>query len=217
MQTGRAKAITSGRSEILNLTLSSDGRRLACDCRTRAAEVLDAKTGALRLSAPHSDYVWAVALSPDSNWLAVAGGSHGLPVELWNVQSGQLAHKLVGVNNAGAVAFSPDSKVLAVASQEDEKIELFKTQTGESWQTFSKDNSRFSHLVFSPDGRLLAAIPDLAGWVYIYDLREKRWTGALHTEGTIRNIAFSVDSKMLATAGYDDKTVRIWSNPSSEN
>lgn len=217
MQTGKARAIIYGRNEILNLSLSEDGSILACDCRARAAEVLDAQTGALRFTAPHGDYVWAVALSPDSKWLAVAGSNKRLPVELWDVQSAQLARKFTGVKNAGAVAFSPDSNILAVASQEDENIKLFNTQTGELSQTLSKDGSRFSRLVFSPDGSLLAVMPDLSGWVYVYDLREKRWTGAIQTDGSIRDIAFSADGKMLATAGYDDKTVRIWSNPTPEN
>lgn len=213
LETGRAKAIVSGRNEIVNLSLSSDGALLACDCWAKAAEVLDARAGARKLTASHGDYVWAVALSPDGKLLAVAGGDKRLPVVLWDVQTAQVLRKFAGIRNAGSVAFSSDGHVLAVGSQEDENIKLFNTASGELWQTLSKNHSRFSQLEFSPDGRLLAAMPDVMGQVYFYDLREQQWTGVLKTDGSIRGVAFSADGKLLATAGYTDKTVRIWSNP----
>jgi WD40 repeat protein len=60
---------------------------------------------------------------------------------------------------------------------------------------------------------LLAAMPDVMGQVYFYDLREKHWSGVLNTDGSISGVAFSPDGKLLVTAGYTDKTVRIWSQP----
>lgn len=213
LETGRATAIVSGRNEIVNLSLSSNGALLACDCRPKAAEILDTKAGTRKLTASRGDDVWAVALSPDGKLLAVAGGDKRLPVALWDVHTGQVVRRFSGIKNAGSLAFSPDSRVLAVGSQEDENIKLFNAATGELLQTLSRHGSDFSQLLFSPDGRLLAAMPDLMGQVYFYDLREKRWTGVLKTEGSIREFAFSGDGRLLATAGYTDKTVRIWSNP----
>lgn len=213
LETGNAKAIVSGRNEILNLSISSDAALLACDCAAKAAEVVDARTGVRKFIAPHGDYVWAVALSPDGKLLAVGGGDKGLPVTLWDVLTGQVVRRHSGIKGAGSVAFSPDSRVLAIGSQEDENIKLFDTATGALLQTLSRQGSRFSQLLFSPDGRLLAVMPNVTGNVYIYDLREQRWTGVIKTDGSIGGVAFSADGKLLATAGYTDKTVRIWSNP----
>ncbi len=213
LETGRAVAIVSGRNEIVNLSLSSNGALLACDCRPKAAEILDTKAGTWKLTASRGDDVWAVALSPDGKLLAVAGGNTRLPVALWDVHTGQVVWRFSGIKNAGSLAFSSDSRVLAVGSQEDENIKLFNAATGELLQTLSRRGSRFSQLVFSPDGRLLAAIPDVMGQVYIYDLRQKQWSGVLITDGSISGVAFSVDGKLIATAGYTDKMVRIWSNP----
>jgi WD40 repeat protein len=192
LETGTAKAMVSGRNEIVNLSLSSDGSLLACDCRAKAAEVLDTRGGARKLTAPQGDYVWAVAISPDGTLLAVAGGDERLPVVLWDVQTGRVVRKFSGIKNAGSLAFSSDSRVLAVGSQEDENIKLFNSATGELLQTLSQHGSRFSQLVFSPDGRLLAAMPDVMGQVYFYDLREQRWTGVLNTDGSIASVSPSI-------------------------
>src|SRR5215211_5232550 len=152
LQTGKAKALVSGRNEIINLSLSADGALLACDCRTKAAQILDAKTGALKFSAPHGDYVNAVALSPNSQLLAVAGGDEHRPVEMWNIQTGKVARKFTDVRFAGSVAFSLDSTILTVGSQVAENIKFFNTTTGVLLQTLSKNNTSFSQVLFSPAG-----------------------------------------------------------------
>jgi WD40 repeat protein len=213
LQTGKPKAIISGRSEIVDLALSSDGALLACNCKLKTAEVLNAKTGSLKLSAPHGDFVWAAALSPDGKFLAVAGGNRNLPVALWDVQAGRIVRKFAGIKYAGSVAFSPDSKIVAVGSQGDTNIKLFSAITGELLQTLGGNNFSFSQLLFSPDGRLLAVKANMPGRVYFYDMHKYKWIGMLDAGASISKIGFSADSKMLATAGYDDKVVRIWSNP----
>ena len=81
---------------------------------------------------------------------------------------------------------------------------------GELQSTLSRNNYGFGQLVFSPDRRLLAVKPNVAGRVDFYDLEKKKWEGILSTQGSISEIAFSSDGKLLATAGYDDKSIRIW-------
>jgi len=211
MRAGKAKAIISGRSEILNLSISSDGALVACDCSLRSAKILDAKTGARRLSAPRGHIVWAVAISPDGKWLAVTGDGKDLPVALWDVRAGRVARNLAGIRYPSSLAFSPDGKSLAVSSQTDDKINIFNVATGDLSQTLSMNGYGFSDLVFSPDARLLAAVPNVAGRVYIFDMSKNKWVGALKTDGSIAEAAFSPDGKKLATAGYD-KRVIIWSN-----
>jgi WD40 repeat protein len=213
--TGKPRALVSAKSEILNLSLSSDGSLLACDCQKKTAEVIDAKTGALKFSAPHHDYVNGVALSADGKRLAVAGGDEQTPVDLWDMQTKRLVKKISGVRFAGSVAFSPDSKILAVASQGDVNLKLFDATTGEFKKTLSFGDRRYSELLFSPTGRMLAVDPDVVGRLYFYDLLEGQWTGILRTKTTMRNMAFSSDGKQLAVAGYDDNSMTIWRSPES--
>jgi WD40 repeat protein len=216
LQTGKARALVSGRNEIVNLSISADGLSLACDCRFKGAEVLDTKTGALKFATSHGDFVWGVALSPDSQLLALAGGDKQLPVELWKVKSAQLLRKFAGVKYSGSVTFSPDGKILAVGSQSSDSLKLFDTASGELLQTLAKSTSSFSQILFSPSGRLLAVDPNIVGRIYFYDLLEQRWAGVINTTTTFSDLAFSPDGKFLAAAGYNDKSVTIWSDPASD-
>ena len=87
----------------------------------------DVETGALKHDlAGHNDQAFAVAFSPDGQYLASAGRWHdererfGNGVILWSARTGDQIHKLIrSTANAGvrAIAFSPDSKRLALGTQ----------------------------------------------------------------------------------------------------
>src|SRR5262245_39202549 len=61
----------------------------------------------------HGGYVSAVAISPDSQYLA-AGGLLERSISVWNLKTGKLAHRLVPEQGSiSALAWSPDSALLA--------------------------------------------------------------------------------------------------------
>lgn len=113
-----------------------------------------------------------------------------------------------------SVAISPGGRIVASASW-DRSIILWDGETSEK-KLELKHGYHPHRVIFSPDGhyrRLLAVMSSIRGRVYFYDLLEKRWTGAINATGTIRDMAFSSDGKMLATAGYDDNAASIWTSP----
>ena len=97
----------------------------------------------------HTDWVWAVAFSHDSQLLASA--SLDETVRLWNPATGDELRKLEGhTDSVLAVAFSHDSKLLASASA-DKTVRLWNPATGDELRKLDID-AVISRLSFSKDG-----------------------------------------------------------------
>jgi WD40 repeat protein len=111
-----------------------------------------------------------------------------------------------------AVAFSPDSKLLAVATG------MPKTPGGVTVWDFAKRRvwlhqaakDGVSALAFSPDGQLLA-FAGHDGLVHIMDVNSKEERSALKHAQPVRAVGFSADGDLLAAAG-DDNSIRFWNH-----
>lgn len=103
----------------------------------------------------------SLALSPDGQVLA--SGDNSNTVVLWDLQSGEVLHKLIpnaGIDSSPAalvwhVAFSPDGRLLASAGG-DKTVRVWDVSSGELLATLTEHTAAVTSLAFSPDGRWLA-------------------------------------------------------------
>ncbi|MET8145868.1 AAA family ATPase [Sphaerisporangium sp. NPDC005288] len=155
----------------------------------------------------HDGPVAAVAFSPDGTTLVGAAGGH---VRLWDVREPLLT--FVGDRNT-PVAVDRSGRRLATAAGRDgnEGVLLWDLVTGRT-VALGGHGAWPGELVFSPDGRSLAAGGD--GRVQLWDVASGEARGVLGDAGPVHSLAYSADGRSLVTAsGGAGFTVRWWEMP----
>jgi WD40 repeat protein len=196
--------------------------------------VYDLPAGKLRLAlGGHGAQVWALAFHPDGRSLFSSGNDPRLL--RWDVGTGHNTFAVGLDPNARtirSIAVSPDGKT--IASPEGSFVRLFDAATGEPKATLKGHTSGVNAVAFSPDGKWIASAAGSVRWVadrptqdpgeaVVWDLATGK---ARHTlrghEAGVFSVAFSADSKRLATGGGRpslpgevpevdaDKAVRVW-------
>ncbi len=224
------RRLTGHGEPISCVTFSKDGRRLATASWDRTIKVWDAQTGkqlltittqAGRAQNPAGGRVQSVAFSPDGKYLASQNWDQ--TVKLWDARTGTAirtvyqtpkdSHFLFSI---GSVAFSADGKRLATGGAPGPKV--WDLATGaEAFPLIRQKgllNEQVSCIAFSPDGKQLAAATGTdnvaPGRVKVWDAQTGKELRTLTGHGgSISCLAYSRDSRLLATAGAD-RTVRIW-------
>jgi RNA polymerase sigma factor (sigma-70 family) len=218
--------LENGTLQFWHVTSSKDGTTIAASGTTNKAgygaiRVWEAKTGKLLGTFEFSaQVVGAVALSADGK--KVAGGdcvTGDGEVCVWDVPSGNLLKRLPTAKmDNWSLALSEDGKWIAAGgwtvpgdgSDEKNKVIVWGLESGKVKYEWSDNmaGSAVTALAFSPDGKLVAA-----GWVSdktirVWDMQTGKLKHQLN-DHIARRLAFSPDSKTLASAGTDGKII-LW-------
>src|SRR5262249_42490885 len=152
---------------------------------------------------------------------AVGSVSRGLysstAIKLWDLKAHRLivtwkgAERVGSLGNLwgiGAVAFSPDGRLVAAAT--GTLVRLWGAATRREVATLPTEGMKTCRLAFSPDGKMLATHSD-NGPVLLWDMRRMQQVALLrgHNSGGW-SVAFSPDGTTLAAGSQKSGKVRLW-------
>jgi eukaryotic-like serine/threonine-protein kinase len=213
-QTGALKQTLPEESGgVLSVAFSPDGRLIATATGSASGEkklgnveVWDAHTGALKWSrVGHTAYATSVAFSPDGRLVASGGWDH--EVKFWDASDGALKRTLRGDGKVYAVAFSPDGRTLASTNQQT--VQLWDVETGQSRQSLAGHTYPVDAVVFSLDGQMVASA-NMGGNIRIWSTQTSALKQTLKGQNDfVVSLSFSPDGKLLASGSYDS-TVVLW-------
>ena len=218
-----AHALTTPNSNIVIPEFSPDGMLLASSAGPTSDDVdlWDVATGQriTTLTNPTEPVgLNKLVFSPDGKLLAVGDGGH---VCVWNLATDtRIADLTTPGTVINAMAFSPDGTLLATStvtgSYSANPVQLWDVATSEPVATplagiQAVEYSGVQGVVFSPDGKLLAASGG-GGNIYLWSVASGSLAGTIPRAGEgILPLTFSPDGRLLAAAvwGSTDRAY-IW-------
>lgn len=212
LTTGKEVGAVAGHQSGV-VAVGSDGRSTVSVSK-ESVRVWDAATGKEVGSWALTPPAVAAAVSADAKLVATASG--GGTVKLWDAAKGEKVRDIdTKRNDVAGLGFSPDGKVLATKAELNSAINLWDVAKGDHLRTIGKDGepvlnggrvsidtngARTPSIVFSADGRLVAAVGDRKQ-VCVWDAV----SGTLVCEMPLPAVAFafSANGQVLAvlTAG----------------
>jgi len=201
-----AGSLTGPADWVNAVTFTPDGRTLAAGSSDDSVWVWDLATGSVRAHLPHTQPVTSLAWDGPARLAAAdADGT----VSVWSLPSPVL---MAGAA-VNSVAYSPDGRMLAVASQ---RLQLWDPVTRRPLVTSAVPGGTFVNSVaFSPLGTTLAAgYGD--GMVQLWSRAGKPLGPPVRASasGLTESVAFSPDGRELGTllaAASADNLTRLWS------
>jgi WD40 repeat protein/serine/threonine protein kinase len=206
----RLRVTLKGHEGIIDfLAYSRDGNKLASGGHDQTIKVWDpnADKEIVTLTG-HGHQVVSLAFGPKGT--ALASASWDGTVRLWDVAKAKERTILSGERNFWSVAYSPNGKLVAAAI--GPSVKLWDTDTEQERPPLDTGGI-VRCLEFAPDGKTLVVA---IGWdtnnnVQFWDVAT--WKLRANPDAHLRGagcLAFSPDSKLLAT-GSHDRTVKLWS------
>jgi hypothetical protein len=192
---------------VLATDITSDQSRIALGGPERLVKIHSTKDGALlHKIKKHTDWVTALAFSPNGEWLASADRNGGL--SMWDAGNAQEIFTLAGHKAAvTALSWRGDSKLLA-SSSEDGSVKLWEMEEGKQAKTWNAHNGGALSVSYAHDGKLITCGRD--GKVTLWDAAgNKARSFEFFGEMPVR-VAFSHDGARVFGVDFNGR-VAAWS------
>ncbi len=197
--------------------------RIASASEDQTVQVWDAATGSNPIIyRGHTDYVFAVAWSPDGK--LIASGGRDKTVQVWPVPQGaQVVDPAAEGNvftyrghttNVSTVAWSPDGKRIASGAW-DNTVQVWEPTPESNTLTYKGHMSFVNTVAWSPDGKRIAS----GAWdntVQVWDVTTRlTYVTYRGHSSVVRSVTWSPDGKFIASS--DDLTAQVWNASTGEH
>jgi WD40 repeat protein len=225
----RPRNLKGHQAAIEALAFTADGRKLISishDNTARCWDLDDQEESRVVRKGGVDQNIDGLSYSPDGRYLVEASMKVGIRVH--DLMSKDPPRSLTTRRSRRAV-FSPDGRT--IAGGPDHRVTLWDARTGDLLATLAEADpaeddpmngfSNLGALVFSPDGRWLAAgfgglynfSVDAPQKVMVFDVAQRKLHRTFATPTQVSAVAFSADGKLLAAAGHNG-TIWLWDTSS---
>jgi WD40 repeat protein len=157
----------------------------------------------------------ALAFSPDGAQLAASLNHADHPIQIWEVASGKLLHRLAlpepKTYARGKLVYAPDGQTLAVPGYRNDSSAAVAVHF---WNPINgkyqgqMDVAGGGHLAMSADGRFLAVGGDTGARVWKWPSREEIAPNDAAHRGSVGRVATTINGEVVTAS--DDGTIRVW-------
>jgi WD40 repeat protein len=183
------------------VAFSPDGRSLATGHAGGDLRLWDAIAWtSLATLRPEVGPIRGIAFAPDARWIAVAGQG----AAVWDAAAKRPQAKLAPAVVVADVKFSPDGRLLALASPRG--VLLYETTFWGAAATLSTDQPA-THLAFWRSGTTIV-IATADGAIQLWDLATRQRTATLPPAGPVTSFAVGGDDRTIALV--IGGTVTLW-------
>lgn len=157
----------------------------------------------------HGSAVQSVAFAHSGKFLLASSGDGAL--HQWELPSQKELPPLVthGGSIGRRMALSADDKTVAIGNG-TQGVDLWGLTTRKVWRSLPGNHGSITAVVYAPDGALLATA-DTGGSIRLWSPDTGSELPGLPGDPLgVRALAFSVDSKQLASAGLSDRGIKLW-------
>jgi serine/threonine protein kinase len=157
-----------------------------------------------------SGHLYAVAISPNSRSIALAGFFSD-DVQIFDIGTQRRVRALVGhTDSVWSLAWSHNGRYLASGSA-DTTARVWDWQSGKQLLIYDKQGDDVRTVSWSPDDMHIAS-SGLSGPVYIWtsDTGQTQLTYGTQADFEILAVAWSPDGRYIASAGGSDASTHVW-------
>jgi hypothetical protein len=185
---------------VLTADIRPDQSQIAIGGPSRLVKILSTKDGEVQHKIKkHTDWVSAVAYSPNGQMLATADRNGG--ISIWDADNAQELFTLPGHKSAvTALSWRGDSKLLA-SSSEDGNVKLWEMKEGKQAKSWSAHGGGTLCVAYSHDGQLVTCGRN--NEIVLWDSNGSKKRSMENPGELPLRVAFTEDAKQIFAANFE--------------